>query len=87
MVDLDRADEFFQELLPTNPLLDKSKMRNLDLMLFRGVSHADLTNVTMGISVTSIGNGAFSGCTNLTSVTIPDSVTNIGNGASVSAPS
>ena len=30
-------------------------------------------------SVTSIGSGAFSGCTGLTSVTIPDSVTSIGN--------
>jgi hypothetical protein len=32
----------------------------------------------IGNSVTSIGESAFSGCTNLTNVNIPDSVTNIG---------
>ena len=32
-------------------------------------------------SVTSIGSGAFSGCTELTSITIPDSVTSIGYAA------
>lgn len=40
-----------------------------------------LTSVTIGNSVTSIGNNAFYGCTNLTSVTIPDSVTSIGTNA------
>ena len=39
------------------------------------------TSVTIPDSVTSIGDGAFSGCRNLTSVTIPDSVTSIGDGA------
>ena len=32
-------------------------------------------------SVTSIGYGAFDGCTGLTSITIPNSVTSIGNSA------
>ena len=37
-----------------------------------------MTSVTIPNSVTSIGNGAFSGCFGLTSVTIPNSVTSIG---------
>ena len=40
-----------------------------------------LTSITIGNSVTSIGDNAFSGCSGLTSVTIPDSVTSIGNRA------
>ncbi len=36
---------------------------------------------TIPDSVTSIGGGAFSGCTGLTGITIPDSVTSIGGGA------
>ena len=37
-----------------------------------------LTSVTIGNSVTSIGDEAFLGCSGLTSVTIPNSVTSIG---------
>ena len=40
-----------------------------------------LTSVTIGNSVTSIGDYAFYNCTGLTSVTIPDSVTSIGEDA------
>ena len=39
---------------------------------------AGLTEYTIPDSVTTIGGGAFQGCTSLTSVTIPDSVTTIG---------
>ena len=42
---------------------------------------SNLTSVTIGNSVTSIGEVAFCFCSSLTSVTIPDSVTSIGNWA------
>ena len=41
----------------------------------------NITSVTMGNSVTSIGDYAFHGFSGLTSVTIPNSVTNIGGNA------
>ena len=40
-----------------------------------------LASITIPNSVTSIGGGAFSGCSSLTSVTIPNSVTSIGTDA------
>ena len=42
---------------------------------------SSLTSVTIGDSVTSIGNYAFSSCSGLTSITLPDSVTSIGREA------
>ena len=41
----------------------------------------DLTSIIIQDGVTSIGEGAFRGCSSLTSVTIPASVTSIGEGA------
>ena len=42
---------------------------------------SNLTNVTIGHSVSEIRYEAFDGCYNLTNVTIPGSVTKIGNNA------
>ena len=42
---------------------------------------SSITTVTIGSSVTSIGNYAFKGCSSLTSITIPNSVTSIGSDA------
>jgi hypothetical protein len=44
-------------------------------------SKEQLTSLVIGNDVTSIGDGAFAGCTGLTSVTISNSVTSIGNTA------
>jgi hypothetical protein len=48
---------------------------------------ASLTNVTIGNSVTNIGEHAFDECASLVSVTIPNSVTNIGDFAFASCAS
>jgi len=48
---------------------------------FLAFSSNNLTSVTIGNSVISIGSSAFSNCKSLASVTIPDSVTSIGDSA------
>lgn len=45
------------------------------------ISEMEIFNVTIKSGVTTIGNGAFSGCESITSVTIPNSITSIGEGA------
>ena len=49
--------------------------------VLKSFAPAGLTEYTIPNNVTSIGEGAFSGCSNLTSITIPDSVTSIGEEA------
>lgn len=50
-------------------------------------SREDITSVTIGTGVTSIGDYAFSQCSNLASITIPNSVTSIGTKAFYSCAS
>ena len=45
------------------------------------VTKANIPHTIKGVTVTSIGNGAFGWCKSLTGVTIPDSVTSIGGSA------
>ena len=52
-----------------------------DGITITGVKDKTKTAYVVPDSVTGIGPGAFSGCTNLTNITIPDSVTSIGSAA------
>ena len=49
--------------------------------MFIDVIEGDIVNLKIPEGVTTIGDSAFSGCTNLASITIPDGVTTIGNSA------
>ena len=42
-------------------------------------SYTQISSVTIGDCVTSIGDNGFQGCSGLTSITVPDNVTTIGN--------
>ncbi len=68
-----------KELFDGCPLEELYLGRNLlhDNSPFCGIT--TMTMVTIGDSVTSIGESAFYGCSGLTSITIPNSVTSIGN--------
>ena len=62
-------------------LLDSINGNNYQIYQYAFSGRNDLTSVTIGEGVTSIGAYAFSDCSGLTSVEIPDSVTSIEYGA------
>jgi hypothetical protein len=67
--------------LPGTKVSDISVIQDMPLKKLHFARCANLTNVAIPNSVTSIGEEAFKDCTNLTSVTIPASVTSIGAAA------
>lgn len=71
------VDSNNQNYYSSDGILFSKDMKNL----IQYPAGSEVTSYYIPDSVTSIGDCAFSGCTNLTSVTIPDSVTYIGNEA------
>ena len=65
----------------SNPYYDSRNDCNAIIETSSNVLIAGCKNTIIPNSVTSIGQGAFSGCSGLTSVTIPNSVTSIGKSA------
>ena len=61
----------------TGPMMDYNYTDNRSP--FRNNQY--ISSIVFSGNVTSIGNYAFSGCSNVTGITIPDSVTSIGNSA------
>jgi hypothetical protein len=64
-----------------NPKYDSRNNCNAIIETATNTLIAGCMNTTIPNSVTSIGEGAFSGCSNLTTINIPNSVTYIGEGA------
>ena len=64
-----------------NTLVPKVLKCKADVIWSQGTVSTEVTSVKIPSGVTSIGIGAFSGCTSLASITIPDSVTSIGDSA------
>ena len=64
-----------------NPVYDSRNNCNAIIETATNTLHYGCKTTIIPNSVTSIGDGAFSGCSGLASVTIPNSVTSIGNGA------
>ena len=77
----------FTKELKNNELITATKNRRngeMNFMIEKGVLKSykgDDKTVVIPDGVTSIGNGAFRGCSSLKSITIPNSVTSIGDGA------
>ena len=64
-----------------NPIYDSRDMCNAIIRTADNTLLAGCKNTTIPNSVTSIGIGAFLGCSGLTSITIPNSVASIGDAA------
>ena len=69
------------ELIINNKIVETDYTDNNYPSYYGWLKEAKFTKLTIGDSVTTIGNYAFRNCSSLTSVTISDSVTEIGEGA------
>ncbi len=75
---------FKKDIFSSSPIKTLYLGRILSGISFQG--NTTLTELTIGNSITSIGESAFKGCTGLTEVTIPESVSWIGHSAFEGTP-